>query len=1536
MRHFGRLVAISRRSTHPALGLGLFLLAGALSSALGQTAAPYVLPYTMSTYVGAHASYTVGQACGAAIALDLDGDGCVASLASVSTDPHDVRVDPFGFLYYADNGNSVGVIHRVNPYSGLFTSYFGNEIGNSKICATADATTTTSKSGTGCISSDGVANSGPVNLLTTSSGLANGPFYAVNTGAIRGLGIDPAGNLFLANYGQDLIEVIAAVGHKVSLVGGQYHTTGTTNGAAYTQNLTLFNQPRGVGTDAAGNIYVADTTNNIIRLISGGIIGSTSALISNFTAPNSAKTLSTTPTNVSNALVAAPEDTQVDLYGNIFIADASNNVVRAVYKAGYPLNFFGNLAPVVNNVYVVAGSGGTPAAGTYAGYPTNGTTPVVSNTAVAMGIRKIGLDPLGNLYIADSIYNVIWFVDHATAGLRVIAGQYGTTGTATPTVCGGATDAVGDGCPATQAGIYVGTATSDPATQPDTLGNLYISDSEGNVAAASRIRKVLSGLNFPLASPTTVGNTATQTVEMHFGVGDSPATTNPYVSNNPDFTVPSAPCNLNPVDTTTDCLLALTFKPTVAGYDTGTLTVTSLLGATASFRVTGAGAAPTIAFDPGNTSLLAPAIKNAQGIVLDGAGNAYIADTGNNQILYYNASTNATTTFVAASAGLNGPRAIALGVDGSVYIADTGNNLIRKASPSGALTTIGGGGAACTSATDTFGDNCLATQATFSSPSGIATDYLGQVFVADTGNNVIRQIGTSGYVQLFAGGATANCPVSPYPAPTPTDSAGDGCAALQATFNKPTAIVFDANSANLFVADTGNNVIRKISMTTSFTVAPGNSTSGCANGCATAIAVNPVTLVAGNFGAGATLDANYIATNSQLNGPTGIAVGAAGTLYIADTGNQAIRMVTNGVISTIAGILSSSGTGTLGTAGATQFQLPADLAVNPYGKLFILDSGNNRVLADNRSAVSYNFGTINVNSTSSRQNFTELNLGTTAATLPTPLFTETPTPPNTQLTLTAASLNNNSIAACASGTFAAGALCGLQGQFAPTALATDSATFAQSGTGVPAAAPATSISLSGVGLVLEPTTSTIVQTVPATGSPVFGGPLTVQVTVTANTCSPIAPTCNPGGNVTFIVDGQSQAPVALTPGSPVSQSFPGLSVGPHTFSCIFSSTDGFYASGSCTQITITVTAAPTTSTLTVTNSGAPQYLSNNCSTNAKTGITTCIVSTLSATVKPTTSAPVPSTGTVSFYNGSVLLGTSSVNNSGVATYNLQYSYNPDGSLASDNTLPPGSYTLGCTYNGSSNYSTSNCTGINYTVIGQTAGITLTPRGCIASSLYPAGTSTASEGQSCPSPLYTLVGTSTACTQTASNAATCVPTVATADGSTTDATIFITPTNTVSGTFTFACSGMPTYTNCTFQPTSVTFTPGNTLAPPAYTDVTFFTDLQSTSANAAQNKSGIAMATIVGWPLAFFGLLGMVVLRRRSGRTALRKLSLLPMLLLLIGSALSLSSCAGPGDYKANLTPAGTYPITITVSNGTLKSSTVIDFTVTAPGIPGQQ
>jgi hypothetical protein len=294
---------------------------------------------------------------------------------------------------------------------------------------------------------------------------------------------------------------------------------------------------------------------------------------------------------------------------------------------------------------------------------------------------------------------------------------------------------------------------------------------------------------------------------------------------------------------------------------------------------------------------------------------------------------------------------------------------------------------------------------------------------------------------------------------------------------------------------------------------------------------------------------------------------------------------------------------------------------------------------------------------------------------------------------------------------------------------------------------------------------------------------------------------------------------------------------------------------------------------------------------------------------------------------------------------LQYSYDTNGALKSDNTLPPGNYTLTCKYNGAANFAVSSCSGIPFVVLPQpgaivipapvNTGTTVAPvwysgvKPCIPAELYSKGNFTPLLSGSCSPISNTSTGT-TGYTTTGTAV------VAIAQGATSDATIFMIPSNTLTGKLTFSCSGLPADSTCTFSPTSIALTPGSAFPTPVYVDLTFWNDLQPGSVpgvgmlhspTLGHSRKSAVYAEILGWPLTFASLCLLLRLRRRS--TALK---LLAMLLLLTGSALTFTGCAGPGDYKAVLTPTGTYPVTFTVTNGTASTSVVIYYVVT-PGNP---
>lgn len=300
---------------------------------------------------------------------------------------------------------------------------------------------------------------------------------------------------------------------------------------------------------------------------------------------------------------------------------------------------------------------------------------------------------------------------------------------------------------------------------------------------------------------------------------------------------------------------------------------------------------------------------NPGGAVMDTSGNIYVADTGNDTIRKI--APNGTVSTFAGSPGVagstdgngtnalfNGPQAVAVDSAGNVYVADTGNFTIRKITTNGAVSTLAG------LAGNAGSSDGLGTNAAFYEPEGITVDTASNVFVADTWNDTIREVSPAGQVVTIAGSA-GNFGF--------TNTIG-----TNALFYEPQGVVVDP-SDDVFVADTGNNLIREIA----------------ANGAVTTLAGS-----AGNFGY-----TNATGANASFYSPRGISRDSAGNLYVADYLNNVIREVTlAGVVTTIAGSAGNFGSAD-GVWTNALFWGPQGVLVNPTNNSFIYvaDTGNSTV-----------------------------------------------------------------------------------------------------------------------------------------------------------------------------------------------------------------------------------------------------------------------------------------------------------------------------------------------------------------------------------------------------------------------------------------------------------------------------------------------------------------------------------------------------------------------------------------------------------------
>jgi trimeric autotransporter adhesin len=304
-------------------------------------------------------------------------------------------------------------------------------------------------------------------------------------------------------------------------------------------------------------------------------------------------------------------------------------------------------------------------------------------------------------------------------------------------------------------------------------------------------------------------------------------------------------------------------------------------------------------------------------VAVDAMGNIYIADSGNNCIRLVTKSTGIITTVAGTgSSGYNGdggrailsklsyPRGIAVDGSGNFYIADTYANRIRVvAKGNGIITTVAGTGSIGSS-----GNGGLATLATIYNPRTLAVDTSRNIYIADSGNNLIRVITKStGIITTVAGTGSSG-------------TGGDGGLATLASLNYPYGVAVDV-SGNVYIADTLSHRVRVVTKSTGI-----------------------ITTIAGIGSSGSSGDGG-LATTAALSYPCDVTIDASGNVYIADTDNYRIRMVTKstGTMSTVAGTGSNDYSGDGGQATSATLYNSRGVTSDALGNIYIADAGNNRV-----------------------------------------------------------------------------------------------------------------------------------------------------------------------------------------------------------------------------------------------------------------------------------------------------------------------------------------------------------------------------------------------------------------------------------------------------------------------------------------------------------------------------------------------------------------------------------------------------------------
>ncbi len=296
-------------------------------------------------------------------------------------------------------------------------------------------------------------------------------------------------------------------------------------------------------------------------------------------------------------------------------------------------------------------------------------------------------------------------------------------------------------------------------------------------------------------------------------------------------------------------------------------------------------------------------LDNPWAIAIGSDGNINIANTGRNVIRIVDKGAFVGDLAPASGQTLDAPRGITVGPGGSVLYADTNHHQIGRIGADSSITTIAGTGDA-----DYGGDGGPATEGQLNAPHGLAVGSDGATYIADTFNDAIRRIDPdTGSITTIAGTGDAGL-------------SGDGGPATAAQLNAPLGVAVDPRDGAIYVADTDNHRIRRISVDGIITTIAGTGSEG------------------GYTGDGGP------AVDAQLDGPSSVAVGLDGAIYVADTFNDVIRRISvDGIITTIAGTGEPGDSGDGGHAGDAQLDGPRGVAVGPDGDVYIADTSNHKI-----------------------------------------------------------------------------------------------------------------------------------------------------------------------------------------------------------------------------------------------------------------------------------------------------------------------------------------------------------------------------------------------------------------------------------------------------------------------------------------------------------------------------------------------------------------------------------------------------------------